>query len=212
MVDLFVKIFLNLNTKRLSALILFFEVGAVVTLPFNYNDSPEEIKEKITITLNEIQIDKINNNFSGNSNNNIVPFNSYSQIYKFVESFVYKTNTLCVLTYKYLILAIENHVRIYDLYTNENLFKYTFYKEIINSFMIFNNIGFTFMMTWNKIFKIIFTTRLQIFSEKNIITEAKVNINTYEPSGLNYPIFENSPEDIWKSYYGNLNIDNLEQT
>ena len=51
-----VKIFLNLNTKRLSALILFFEVGAVVTLPFNYNDSPEEIKDKITITLNEIQI------------------------------------------------------------------------------------------------------------------------------------------------------------
>ena len=211
-----VKIFLNLNTKRLSALILFFEVGAVVTLPFNYNDSPEEIKEKITITLNEIQIDKMNNNYNGNNNNNknndIPPFNSNSQIYKFEERYVYKTNTVCALTYKYLILAIENHVRIYDLYTNENLFKYTFYKEIINSFMIFNNIGFTFMMTWNKIFKIIFTTRLQIFSEKNIITESKVNINTYEPSGLNYPIFENSPEDIWKSYCRNLNIDNLQQT
>ena len=69
------------------------------------------------------------------------------------------------MTYKYLILAIENHV-----------------------------------------------TRLQIFSEKNIITESKVNINTYEPSGLNYTIFENSPEDIWKSYCGNLNIDNLGQT
>ena len=68
------------------------------------------------------------------------------------------------MTYKYLILAIENHV-----------------------------------------------TRLQIFSENNIITESKVNINTYEPSGLNYFIFENSPEDIWKSYCGNLNIDNLEQ-
>ena len=53
-------------------------------------------------------------------------------------------------------------------------------------------------------------TRLQIFSEKNIITESKVNINTYEPSGLNYSIFENSHENIWKSYYGNLNIDNFE--
>ena len=72
---------------------------------------------------------------------------------------------VCALTYKYLILAIENHV-----------------------------------------------TRLQIFSEKNIITESKANINTYEPSGLNYSIFENSPEDIWKSYCGNLNIDNLVQT
>ena len=52
-----------------------------------------------------------------------------------------------------------------------------------------------------------YVTRLQIFSEKNIITESKVNINTYEPS-----IFENSPEDIWKSYCRNLNIDNLQQT
>ena len=68
------------------------------------------------------------------------------------------------MTYKYLILAIENHV-----------------------------------------------TRLWIFSEKNIINESKVNINTYETSELNYSIFENSPEDILKSYCGNLNIDNLEQ-
>ena len=45
-------------------------------------------------------------------------------------------------------------------------------------------------MTWTKIFKIIFTTRLEIFSEKKIITESKIPINTYEPNRLNYPLFE----------------------
>ena len=189
-----VKIFLNINTRRLCALILFFENGCVASFPFNFNDSPEEIKNKITITLNEIQLDKI----SGTS------FGDMAKVYKFEEHYFFKSNTICALTYKYLVLAIYNKIRIYDLDTNQNLLKYTFYKENINSFMLFNNLGFTFMMTGTKIFKIIFTSRLQIFSEKNIIYESKVPINSYEPNGLIYPLFEYNPEDIWNSYLHNL--------
>ena len=194
-----VKIFLNINTKRLCALILFFEIGVVASFPFNYNDSPKEIKNKITITLSEIQLDKI----LGNPN----LFGQMAKIHPFEEKYFFKLNTIIALSYKYLVLAIDNKIRIYDLETNKNLLKYTFYKENINSFMLFNNIGFTFMMTWNKIFKIIFTTRLQIFSEKKIIYESKVPVNCYQPNKINYPIFEYNPEDIWKSYYANLEIE-----
>ena len=197
-----VKLFLNLNTKRLCALILFFEMGEVASFPFNYNDSPEEIKNKITITLGEIQLDKICP----------TSFGEMAKVYQFEEKhYFFKSNTICALSYKYLVLSIDNNIRIYDLETNKNLLKYSFYKERINSFMLFNNLGFTFMMTWTKIFKIIFTTRLQIFSEKNIINESKTPINVYEPNGLNYPLFENSPEDIWKSYYTNLELDSLDK-
>ena len=195
-----VKIFLNINTKRLCALILFFEIGYVASFPFNYNDSPEEIKNKITITLNEIQLDKITTS----------SFGDMAKVYQFEEHYFFKSNTICALSYKYLVLAIDNKIRIYDLETNQNLFKYTFYKENINSFMLFNNLGFTFMMTWTKIFKIIFTTRLQLFSEKRIIHESKLPINSYEPNGLNYPLFEYRPEDIWNSYLNNLEKDSQE--
>ena len=196
-----VKIFLNINTKRLCGLILFFEMGQVVTFPFNYNDSPEEIKQKLNIVSSEIQLDKIN----------ISSLGPMAKIYNFEEHYFFKSNTICALSYKYLVLAIDNKIRIYDLETNKNLLKYTFYKENICSFMLFHNIGFTFMMTWTKIFKIIFTSRLQIFSEKKIINESKVPINSYQPNGLNYPIFEYSPEDIWNSYYANLEIDSAEK-
>ena len=191
-----VKMFLNINTKRLCALIIFLEIGGVVSFPFNYNDSPEEIKDKITITSNEVQIDKIDPKSYG----------SKAKVYQFEEHYFFKSNTICALSYKYLVLAIDNKIRIYDLETNKNLYKYTFYKETITSFMLFQNLGFTFMMTWTKIFKIIFTTRLEIFSEKKIITESKIPINTYEPNRLNYPLFEYKPEDIWNSYYTNLEI------
>ena len=191
------KIFLNINTKRLCALILFFEMGQVVSFPFNYDDSPEEIKNKLTISLNKIQLDKI-------SGINLGPM---AKVYAFEKHYFYKANTVCALSNKYLVLAIDNNIRIYNLETNQNLLKYTFYKENIISFMLFQNIGFTFMMTRDKILKIIFTTRLQMFSEKKIIQESKVTINNYEPNGLNYPIFEFRPEDVWNSYYTNLGIE-----
>ena len=198
------KIFLNINTRRQCALILFFEMGEVFIFRFNYNDSPEEIQNKITVTESPIQLDKITKDKG--------LFGPMAKEYTFEEGhYFYKSNTVCALTYKYLIMAIYDKVRIYDLETNQNLLKYTFYKENIHSFMLFDNLGFTFMMTWTKIFKIIFTTRLQIFSEKNIILESKVPIKTYSPNDLNYPIFEYCPEDIWNSYCNNLGIDNVNE-
>ena len=191
-----VKIFLNINTKQLSALILFLEIGQVVSFPFNVNDSPEEIKNKITITSSEIQIDKLRAD----------SFGAHAKIYKFEEHYLFKSNTVCALTSKNLILAIDNKFRIYDLETNVLLYKYNFYKENIICFLLFNKIGTTFFLTTNKIFKIIFNTRYRILSENEIKNNPKSPINAYKEEDLNFPIFENNPEDIWNSYCSKLEI------
>ena len=192
-----VKIFLNMNTKRLCALILFFEMGEVATFPFNYNDSPEEIKNKITITAHEIQLDKIRPD----------TFGSLAKVYKFQEHYFFKSNTICALTSKNLILAIDNKFRIYDLETNAPLYSYNFYKENIASFLLFDDIGATFLLTWTKVFKIIFNTRYKVISENEIKNNPKCPINAYQQENLNYPIFEDKPEDIWNSYCNKLEID-----
>ena len=191
-----VKIFLNINTKQLCALILFLEIGSVVSFPFNISDSPEEIKKKISITSYEIQLDRIRED----------SFGSFAKIYKFEEHYLFKSNTVCALTSKNLILAIDNKFRIYDLETNVLLYKYNFYKENIICFLLFNNMGATFFLTWNKIFKIIFNNRYKIFSQNEIKNNPKSPINIYKPEGLNFPIFENNPEDIWNSYCSKLKI------
>ena len=185
-----VKIFLNINTKRLCALILFFEIGEVITFPFNYNDSPEEIKNKITVTTHEIQLDKIKTD----------SFGPLAKVYKFEEHYFFKSNTICALTSKNLILAIDNKFRIYDLETNASLYSYNFYKENIAAFLLFDDIGATFLLTWTKVFKVIFNSRYDIFSENEIKNNPKSKVNPYQPESMNYPTFELIPEDIWNSY------------
>ena len=191
-----VKIFLNINTKKLCALILFFEIGNVVTFPFNYNDSPEEIKNKIIITNHEIQLDKIKSDSFG-----------AAKIYNFEEHYFFKSNTICALSSKNLILAIDNKLRIYDLDTNKNLFSYSFYKENIASFLLFDDIGSTFLLTWTKVFKIIFNIRYKIFTQNEILNNPNCHVNNYQQEGMCYPIFEYKPEDVWNSYCSKLEID-----
>ena len=195
-----VKIFLNINTKRLCALILFFEIGEVITFPFNYNDSPEEIKNKITVTTHEIQLDKIKTD----------SFGPLAKVYKFEEHYFFKSNTICALTSKNLILAIDNKFRIYDLETNASLYSYNFYKENIAAFLLFDDIGATFLLTWTKVFKVIFNSRYDIFSENEIKNNPKSKVNPYQPESMNYPTFELIPEDIWNSYCNKLEIDSLD--
>ena len=195
-----VKIFLNINTKRLCALILFFEIGEVASFPFNYNDSPEEIKNKITVTTHEIQLDKIRPD----------SFGSHAKVYKFEEHYFFKSNTICALTSKNLILAIDNKFRIYDLETNAPLYSYNFYKENIAAFLLFDDIGATFLLTWTKVFKIIFNTRYKIFSESEIKNNPKCPVRAYISEGMNYPLFEDRPEDIWNSYCNKLEIDSTD--
>ena len=195
-----VKIFLNINTKRLCALILFFEIGSVASFPFNYNDSPEEIKNKITVNAYEIQLDKIKPD----------TFGPMARVYIFKEHYLFKENTLCALSSKYLILAIENKIRIFDLETNAPLYSYDFYKENIAAFLLFDDIGATFLLTWNKAFKIIFNTRYKIFSKDAIKNNPKSPLNPYLPGNIIYPIFEIRPEDVWNSYCNKLEIDSSE--
>ena len=198
-----VKIFLNINTKRLCAVILFFGTGAVATFLFNYNDSPEEIKKKITDTPSEIQIDKLDK-FKDDI------FGPSAKVYIYKDQYLFKSNTICALTSKHLILAIDNKFRIYDLYTKAALYNYHFYQEKIASFLLFEDIGATFLLTWTKVFKIIFNTRFKIFSQNEIKNNPKSKVNEYLPDGMNYPIFEYQPEDVWKSYYSKLEIDSIE--
>jgi len=193
------NIFLNINTKKLSALILFFENGDIVTFPFNYNDSPEEIKNKITIpkTITEIKLDKIKSD----------TFGPLAKVFKFKEKYVFKSTTQCALTSKNLIIANDNKIRIYDLETYEKLFSYDFYKENIASLLLFNDIGNTFLLTSTKIFKIIFTSRFRILTQNEIINNPKCQVNNYLQEGMSYPLFEFSPEDVWNSYCSKLDID-----
>ena len=198
-----IKIFININTKQLCALIIFFETGAFVIFPFNYTDPPEEIKNKIIVISKEIQLDNV-------SNTNKDLFNPLAKVYKFKIRYFFKSNTICALTSKNLILAFENKFRIYDLETNNLLYSYDFYKESISSFLLFDDIGFTFLLTWNKIFKIIFNTRHKLFSSNEIKYNSKVKINPYivDKEKMNYPLFEYNPEDIWNSYCDKLDIEN----
>jgi hypothetical protein len=186
------NIFLNINTKQLCALILFFENGDIVSFPFNYNDSPEEIKNKITIPTktSEIKLDKINLN----------TFGPYAKVFKFNMKYVFKSTTQCALSSKNLVIARDNKIHIYDLETNEKLFSYDFYKENIASLLLFNDIGYTFLLTSTKIFKIIFTTRFRILSQNEIINNPRCKVNNYQQEGMSYPLFEYNPEDVWNSY------------
>ena len=172
-------------------------MGEVATFPFNYSDSPEEIKNKITITTHEILLDKMRPD----------SFGSLAKVYKFEEHYFFKSNTICALTSKNLILAIDNKFRIYDLEANTLLYSYNFYKENIVSFLLFDDIGSTFILTWTKVFKIIFNTRYKVISENEIKNNIKCHINSYQQEGNNYPLFEDKPEDIWNSYCNKLEID-----
>ena len=193
------NIFLNINTKQLCALILFFENGDIVSFTFNYTDSPEEIKNKITIpmAIPEIKLDKIKED----------TFGPYAKIFKFNMKYVFKSTTQCALSSKNLLIAIDNKIRIYDLETNEKLFSYDFYKENTASLLLFNDIGYTFLLTSTKIFKIIFTTRFKILSQNEIINNPRCKVNNYQQEGMIYPLFEYNPEDVWNSYYSKLDID-----
>ena len=198
-----VRIFLNINTKKLCALILFFEMGAIASFPFNYNDPPEEIQNKITITSNEIQLDKIKEKEKDED------YNSNAKVCQFKEYYLFNSNTRCALTSKHLIFAIHNTFRIYDLYTKNMLYNYHFYKENISAFLLFEDIGATFLLTGTKIFKIIFNTRYKIFSENEIINNPNYKVNMYQFEGMNYPSFEYNPEDVWNSYCTKLGIETM---
>ena len=193
------NIFLSINTKQLCAVILFFENGDIVSFPFNYTDSPEEIKNKITIpkTTPEIKLDKIKEG----------TFGPYAKVLTFNLKYVFKSTTQCALSSKNLLIAIDNKIRIYNLETNEKLFSYDFYKENTASLLLFNDIGYTFLLTSTKIFKIIFTTRFRILSQNGIINNPNCPVKNYQQEGMIYPLFEYNPEDVWNSYCSKLDID-----
>ena len=197
-------IFLNINTKQLCALILFFENGAIASFPFNYSDSPEVIKNKITVNR-EIQIDKIKSN---NKQDKIkIEFGPYAKVVQFQENYVFKSNTVCALSSKNLIIAIHNKLHIYNSSTSEKLFSYDFFEENIATFLLFEDIGYIFLLTWNKIFKIIFTTRFRVWAQNEIINNPKCPVGTYQQEGMSYPLFDFSPEDVWNSYCSKFDID-----
>ena len=200
--------FLNINTKQLSALILFFENGAIASFPFNYNDSPEVIKNKMTIVY-LIFMDKIKPKEKDKEKEKVKPeiFGPFAKVVQFQEHYVFKSNTTCALSSKNLLIAIQNKIRIYNLDTGDKIFSYDFFEENIASFLLFEDIGYTFLLNWTKIFKIIFNTRFKMLAHSEIINNPKCKVNNYKQEGMSYPLFEFSPEDVWNSYCNKLEVD-----
>jgi hypothetical protein len=68
----------------------------------------------------------------------------------------------------------------------------------------------------SKLFKIIFNTRYDLFSNEKIFKNDKIFIHDYKhdykfDKKTEFPIFEYKPEDIWNSYCICLNIEPINQ-
>ena len=185
------KIFLHININKLCSFILFFEDGVVITKNFYFNDKPEEIKNKIFIL----------NNIKPEQSEIHIDFKDWDN-YDFPDKYIFKQNTICAFSNRNLILAGKNKIYIYDPITKKSAFSYEFYEENLNLFLKFEGIASLFLLTSNKLFKIIFNQRFQQFYnfdyQKFKIYETPVN--------LNYPIFDYYPEEIWEEYKKKLNF------
>ena len=185
------KIFLHININKLCSFILFFEDGVVITKNFYFNDKPEEIKKKIFIL----------NNIKPEQSEIHIDFKDWDN-YDFPDKYIFKQNTICAFSNRNLILAGKNKIYIYDPITKKSAFSYEFYEENLNLFLKFEGIASLFLLTSNKLFKIIFNQRFQQFYNFDY-----QKFKIYEtPINLNYPIFDYYPEDIWEEYKKKLNF------
>ena len=185
------KVFLHININKLCSFILFFEDGVIISKNFNFNDKPKDIKNKIFIL----------NNIKPEQSEIHIDFKNWDN-YDFPDKYIFKQKTICAFSGRNLVLAGKNKVYIYDPITKKYCFSYEFYEENLNLFLMFDGIGSLFLLSSNKLFKIIFNQR---FSQFNNIDFEKLNI--YEaPKNLLFPTFDYYPEEIWNIYENKLNI------
>ena len=195
-----IKIALNINNKRLCAFILFFEAKRLISYTFNYSDSPEEIKDKIFVNSN-INLRLDDRNFEQS-------FKKSAKIFKFVDCYCFKAKCFFGYSNNNLIIGDKNKMHIYNESSAYPIYTYEFYNEVLSSFFLFDGLGSTFLLAKSKLFKIIFNTRYDLFSNEKIFKNDKIFIHDYKyEKKMVFPTFEKKPEDIWNSYCAVLGIE-----
>ena len=200
-----IKIALNINNKRLCAFILFFEAKRLISYTFNYTDSPEEIKDKIFVNSN-INLRLDDRNFEQS-------FKKSAKIFKFVDCYCFKAKCFFGYSNNNLIIGDKNKMHIYNESSVYPIYTYEFYNEVLSLFFLFDGLGSTFLLAKSKLFKIIFNTRYDLFSNEKIFKNDKIFIHDYKfEKKMGFPSFEKKPEDIWNSYCAVLGIEPVYST
>ena len=199
----YIKFILNINEKRICSFVLFFESKNIISYNFNYTDNPETIKNKIFIPINM--------NLSLESKNFYKLFKPPAKIFRFAELYLFKNSSFFNYSKNNLIICDKNKMHIYSQESQKPIYTYEFYKEDLSCFIIIEGLGSTFLLTGNKLFKIIYNQRYSLFSDEKVFNNLKTNISYYKANKkLSFPIFEFQPEDIWKAYCSSLGLEKTE--
>ena len=188
-----IKIALNINNKRACSFILFFELKKMVSYTFNYSDTPEEIKDKIFINSNiNLRLDE--RSFEQT-------FKKPAKIFKFIDIYLFRSKSFFGYSNNNLIIGDKNKIHIYSENQQLPIYTYEFYSETLSTLLSFEGLGSTFLLTGTKLFKIIYDTRYNLFSNKKIFKNDTIFVHDYKyQKKMGYPVFEYKPEDIWNSY------------
>ena len=198
-----IKFILNISDKRICSFVLFFESKNIISYNFNYTDSPEEIKNKIFIPFNI--------NLSLEIKNFDKLFKPPAKLFKFAELYLFKNSSFFNYSKNNLIICDKNKMHIYSEENQVPVYTYEFYKEDLSCFIILEGLGSTFLLTGDKLFKIIYNQRFSLFSNEKIFNNWKTNINYYKANKkLSFPVFEFQPEDIWNAYCSLLGLEKIE--
>ena len=207
------KLYLNINSKKISSLIYYIESKGIISYNFNYFDTPEEISKKIFISQKELNIN--------NGLDYMKRIDPKIKTYNFLDCYQFKSKCFFGFSDKNLVLGEKNVIHIYEENSSFPAYTYEFFQENLSSLITIDGIGCTFILTGKKLFKIIYNPRYKLFSDKmlfskNIIHYYKYNYNVRKnnPNQNNnenndkpiFPLFEYKPEDIWNGYCNNLNI------
>ena len=195
-----IKFILSINDKRICSFVLFFESKYIVSYNFNYTDTPEEIMNKIFVTCNI--------NLSLELTNFEKIFKPPAHLYQFAELYLFKSSSFFDFSRNNLIMCDRSKLHIYSLESKAPIYTYEFYKEDLSLLISIEGLGSTFLLTGNKLFKIIYNERFMLFSDEKIFDNWKTNIKYYKTSKkLSFPVFEFQPEDIWNAYCSSLGLE-----
>ena len=202
-----IDIQLNISSKKICAFSYFFESKGIISYQFNYTDSPKIISEKIFLTQKELNL---NNGFE------LIKRNDHTaKFYIFQDCYQFKSKCIFGYSDKNFIIFENNRINIYEQNCEKPIFTYEFYDETLSGLIIFENIGYTYILSEKKLFKIIYNDRYKLFDNEILFSKNKIHYYKYNniykkgilQENLTYPLFEYKPEDIWNAYCNNLNIE-----
>ena len=199
---------LNLSNNKICALMYYFEMKGIISYLFNYTDSPQTISKKIFINQKELNL---SNGLESIKRNDIK-----ANIYLFRDYYQFKNKIFFGYSDKNLIIFEKKSINIYEQNYNYPIFTYEFFDETLSSLIIFEDIGYTFILTDTKLFKIIYNDRYKLFDNEILLTNNKIHYYKYNhikkgnaQDNFMFPSFEYKPEDVWNAYCKNLNIEQI---